>query len=1285
MRKTYATLRALCWRDVASLCIKPTWQRRLPAVSIGVAMFTILAFGIVRLVDGSLVNALAVRAVQVSGGSYHSLALSSSGAVYAWGWNGFGQLGNGTTTDSHIPVAVKTVGTSMAGKSITQISAGGSFNDGHSLARASDGTVYAWGRGVYGQLGNGTTTDSNVPVAVKTVGTPMAAKTIIQISAGAGHSLALASDGTVYAWGQNTYGQLGNNVTTNSSSPVAVQTTGTPMAGKSIVNIAAGGYHSLALADDGTVYAWGYNPTGQLGNGATVDSRTPVAVKATGTPMAGKNIIKIAAGVHNSLALASDGTVYTWGRGEFGQLGNGTTTDSNIPVAVKTVGTPMASKTIIGISGGPAYMLAVDSNGKVYGWGRNANGQLGSLSHTDSSVPVASQIPAGKSIIQVSAGGWDGSHSLALTHDNIVYGRGRNSNGQLGNNSTSDSLAAVVAQLNLMDTPSTPTQVVVEPGNAKATISWQSPVVTGGKSIVGYVLRYRTIGAVDWTTVDVAATVTSHAITGLTNDQIYQTQVAAKTAAGTGDFSSIILATPHAKPTIANVSPAIGPVAGGQNVTITGTNFTLKGKKIVQTANGNGYSLALADDGTVYAWGQNNYGQLGNGTTTNSSVPVAVKTTGTPMEGKRIIKVSTKVWYSLALADDGTVYAWGFNGSGQLGDGTILTHSSTPVAVKIAGTPMEGKTIVGIAAGASHSLALASDGTIYVWGGNAYGQFGNGVTATSSVVPVAVKTVGTPMDNKKIIQIHAGYHHSLALASDGTVYTWGQNTYGQLGNNTMINANVPVSVQTIGTPMAGKIIVQLAAGNSQSVALASDGTIYAWGWNKYGQLGNGMTVDSRIPVAVKVTGTPMAGKVITQVAANNAHTLAVASDGSVYNWGWNQYGQLGNGTATNSSVPVAVKTTGTPMAGKTITQITSGGSANSLALASDGTMYAWGWGQYGQLGDGTIGTDAKVPVAVSTAPPSALAPSTPKVTFDGIEATNVAVVNNTTITATTPAHAAGLVDVAIDLGDGDELYKATKANNYRYATVPDAPTNLATAPLDNAVRLTWTAPANNGGTPITDYVIQYSADGGITWSTYSHIASTSTAVTIPFLTPTTYTFRVAAVNAIGTGAYSATATGQIRYITLSAPTSVDIAVTPAGGTKMSSKSANVLVATNAATGYKLSLSTQSANRNLTNGSQTITPTAGTQTAPVALSGSAWGYRVNGIGNFGSTTTAENNVASSAYTWSGVPDHAAPHVIRTTTVANPTAETTAVWYGVSVTGSQQSGIYTATVTYTAINN
>ena len=1242
----------------------------------------------VWLISNFSVNALAIRIVKVSNGSYHSFGLTSDGRIYAWGRNTSGELGIGTTlARSNVPIAVKTTGTPMDGKVVKQVEGGGRYEGSHSIALASDGTVYTWGLNQYGQLGNNTTTNSRSPIAVQVAGTPLAGKTIVQIAAGADHSLALDSDGALYAWGSNAYGQLGNGTTTNSSVPVAVKIAGTPLAGKTIVQIAAGANHNMVLTSDGAVYTWGWNYHGQLGNNTKTNSNTIVAVQTISTPIAGKKIVKIAAGQGHSLALTDDGMVYAWGRNDTGQLGNNATTDAMLPVAVTVTGTPMSNKTIVEIASGARHSLAIDSSGKVYAWGRNGSGQLGNNSTVNALTPVAVQAPADKNIIQVSGSGWLGASSSALASDGTVYSWGRGFDGQLGDGTNNDSSVPVITTINLVDTPSTPTHVMAKPGDTTAIISWQAPIVSGGQNITGYVLQYQAVGASSWTTINVAAAATSHTITGLTNDQTYRIRLAAKITAGTGDFSNVVLVTPHAKPTITNVSPAIGPVAGGQNVTLTGTNFILKSKKIMQTVNGNGYSLALSADGTVYTWGRNEYGQLGNGVTaTNSPVPVAVKTAGTPMEGKTIVQISAKVWYALALASDGTVYSWGFNSWGQLGNGTSGTanNASAPVAVKTAGTPMEGKTIVQVAAGATHSLALATDGTIYAWGKNEYGQLGNDST-TNSPVPVAVKTAGTPMDGKTIIQIHAGYEHSLALAFDGTVYAWGRNNSGQLGKNDATDTHIPAAVQTLGTPMAGKVIVQLAAGNSQSMALASDGTVYTWGWNQYGQLGNGTTTNSRIPVAVVTTGTPLAGKTISQIAAGNAHALAMTDDGAIYSWGWNQYGQLGNNSTINSSLPVIVKTTGTPLAGKMITQIASGGSPNSLVLANDGTMYTWGWGQHGQLGNGTIGTDAKTPLAVSTAPPSALAPSAPKVTFDGIEATNVTIVNSTTITATTPAHAAGLVDVAIDLGDGDELYKTAKTSSYRYATVPDAPTNLATAPLDNAVRLTWTAPANNGGAPITDYVIQYSADGGITWSTYSHIASTSTAVTIPFLTPTTYTFRIAAVNAIGTGAYSATATGQIRYITLSAPTSVDIAVTPAGGTKMSSKSANVLVATNAATGYKLSLSTQSTNRNLTNGSQTIMPTAGTQTAPIALSGSAWGYRVNGIGNFGSTTTAENNVASSAYTWAGVPDHAAPHVIRTTTVANPTAETTAVWYGVSVTGSQQSGIYTATVTYTAINN
>ena len=1277
----------LCRSSSVGLRVKPIRNRRVIFGGCCTFIATVI-ISAVWLISNFSVNALAIRIVKVSNGSYHSFGLTSDGRIYAWGRNTSGELGIGTTlARSNVPIAVKTTGTPMDGKVVKQVEGGGRYEGSHSIALASDGTVYTWGLNQYGQLGNNTTTNSRSPIAVQVAGTPLAGKTIVQIAAGADHSLALDSDGALYAWGSNAYGQLGNGTTTNSSVPVAVKIAGTPLAGKTIVQIAAGANHNMVLTSDGAVYTWGWNYHGQLGNNTKTNSNTIVAVQTISTPIAGKKIVKIAAGQGHSLALTDDGMVYAWGRNDTGQLGNNATTDAMLPVAVTVTGTPMSNKTIVEIASGARHSLAIDSSGKVYAWGHNGSGQLGNNSTVNALTPVAVQAPADKNIIQVSGSGWLGASSSALTSNGAVYSWGRGFDGQLGDGTNNDSSVPVITTINLVDTPSTPTHVMAKPGDTTAIISWQAPIVSGGQNITGYVLQYQAVGASSWTTINVAAAATSHTITGLTNDQTYRIRLAAKTTAGTGDFSNVVLVTPHAKPVITNISPAIGPVAGGQNVTITGTNFMPKGKKIVQTANSNGYSLALSADGTVYTWGRNEYGQLGNGVTaTNSPVPVAVKTAGTPMEGKTIVQISAKVWYALALASDGTVYSWGFNSWGQLGNGTSGTanNASAPVAVKTAGTPMEGKTIVQVAAGATHSLALATDGTIYAWGKNEYGQLGNDSTINSPI-PVAVKTAGTPMDGKKIIQIHAGYEHSLALASDGTVYAWGRNNSGQLGKNDATDAHIPAAVQTLGTPMAGKVIVQLAAGNSQSMALASDGTVYTWGWNQYGQLGNGTTTNSRIPVAVVTTGTPLAGKTISQIAAGNAHALAMTDDGTVYTWGWNQYGQLGNNSTINSSLPVIVKTTGTPLAGKMITQIASGGSPNSLVLANDGTMYTWGWGQHGQLGNGTIGTDAKTPLAVSTAPPSALAPSAPKVTFDGIEATNVTIVNSTTITATTPAHAAGLVDVAIDLGDGDELYKTAKTSSYRYATVPDAPTNLATAPLDNAVRLTWTAPANNGGSPITDYVIQYSADGGITWSTYSHIASTSTTVTIPFLTPTTYTFRVAAVNAIGTGAYSATATGQIRYITLSAPTSVDIAVTPAGGTKMSSKSANVLVATNAATGYKLSLSTQSTNRNLTNGSQTIAPTAGTQTAPIALSGSAWGYRVNGIGNFGSTTIAENNVASSAYTWAGVPDHAAPHVIRTTTVANPTAETTAVWYGVSVTGSQQSGIYTATVTYTAINN
>ena len=245
------------------------------------------------------------------------------------------------------------------------------------------------------------------------------------------------------------------------------------------------------------------------------------------------------------------------------------------------------------------------------------------------------------------------------------------------------SYLAVNRQASAASAPSSPTNVSLSAGNASITVSWHSPISLGGGSLTNYIIEHRTLGAGSWTTNNAAPTATSHTISGLTNDQKYQVRIAAKTASGTSPYTPILLAIPHAAPTISQVNPATD-VTPGQTITIQGSGFLPKGKTIVQVASNDESSYALASDGTVYSWGFNSNGQLGDGTNTNSNVPVAVKTTGTPMDGKTIVQVAAGAPYSLALASDGTIYSWGNNSKGQLGNGTTINYT-VPVATSTTG------------------------------------------------------------------------------------------------------------------------------------------------------------------------------------------------------------------------------------------------------------------------------------------------------------------------------------------------------------------------------------------------------------------------------------------------------------------------------------------------------------------------------------------------------------------------------------------------------------------------
>jgi len=369
-------------------------------------------------------------------------------------------------------------------------------------------------------------------------------------------------------------------------------------------------------------------------------------------------------------------------------------------------------------------------------------------------------------------------------------------------------------------------------------------------------------------------------------------------------------------------------------------------------------SLIMAMVGTASAlafvsdWGNNKYGQLGNGTKTSSDVPVLVS----PLT-EEVTAVASGARHNLALLSNGTVIAWGENHYGELGNGSTAL-STHPVAVK----GLSG--VVAISAGEGFSTALLSNGTVMAWGRDALGQLGDGTT-TDKHEPVAVGGL-----TEEVTAISSGRERSLALLKNGTVEIWGSNTKGELGINTRIGpqtcGHTACSTSAVTIPgLSG--VIGVSVGYSHSMALLSNGTAMAWGGDSYGELGatgkelgSGQGQDrTYVPIPVRALNNAIA------LSASDKYSTALLSDGTVMTWGRNIEGELGNGTigeGTSTSIPG-------PVPGlSSVTAISAGGGFNNqghvLALLSNGTVMAWGSNGYGELGDGST-TTSDVPVPVS--------------------------------------------------------------------------------------------------------------------------------------------------------------------------------------------------------------------------------------------------------------------------------------------------------------------------------
>ena len=388
------------------------------------------------------------------------------------------------------------------------------------------------------------------------------------------------------------------------------------------------------------------------------------------------------------------------------------------------------------------------------------------------------------------------------------------------------------------------------------------------------------------------------------------------------------------------VAPASGAGSAGAR------RETAAGVKVIALAGGLYHSLALTSSGSVFAWGWNMTGQLGNGSIIGSDVPVKVRLPG----GTRAIAVAAGFAHSVALTSKGAALTWGKNNGGELGNGT-----NTDSAVVVKANLPAGTKVTAVAA-SEHNLALTSTGALIAWGEGQFGELGNGGTGSSSApVNVSLPT-GT-----KVTAVAVGAWHSLALTSTGRVLAWGFNKDGELGDGNRTNTDAPVAVKL----PAGTKVVAVAAAGFLSLALTSTGAVLAWGYNGDGELGDGNRKSSDVPVKVKLpphtkVTSIAAGGYLSEVGAyvgGPGHGLALTSTGAVLAWGYNGNGELGNGSTKNSEVPVKVKLPGPVKA-------VAAGTLQSMALTRSGAVLAWGGNNFGQLGDGNYAA-SDVPVRVN--------------------------------------------------------------------------------------------------------------------------------------------------------------------------------------------------------------------------------------------------------------------------------------------------------------------------------
>ena len=768
----------------------------------------------------------------LSSGGEHTCAILDDGTVSCWGEGNNGQLGNGGISDQYTPTLTSSLGT---GRTAVAISSGSTFT----CAILDDGSVSCWGANNFGQLGDGTTSTRYTPTPNSGFGI---GRTAVALSSGSSHTCAILDDGSVSCWGKGNNGQLGANNVLDRTTPINNGGFGT---GRTAVAISSGLDHTCAILDDGSVSCWGAGNNGQLGNGGISDQYTPTLTSSLG---AGRTAVALSSGYTFTCAILDDGSVSCWGRGDSGQLGNGETLSETEPMPTDGFGT---GRTAVAISSGSSYTCAVLDDGSVSCWGKGINGQLGNGGTSDLDIPTAtSSLGTGRTAVTISSGE---AHTCAILDDGSVSCWGAGGNGQLGNGGTSDETTPTpTSSLGTSTNPRTAAlserdfdgDGTLNIFQAHSNLDYRESTLSTGGNHNCIILDNGSVSCWgrnnDGQLGNGGTTPGVHS--GLDLPTLTSSLGAGRTAVALssgGEHTCAILDNGSVSCWGINNHGQLGNGGTSDKTTPTLTSSLGAGRTAVALSSGGEHTCAILDNGSVSCWGRNNDGQLGIGgtqwNTVDKTTPTLTSSLGT---GRTAVAISSGSYYTCAILDNGEVSCWGDGNKGQLGYGGNF-NKFLPTLTNSLGAD---RTAVVLSAGEFHTCVILDNGDISCWGGGDYGQLGNGAFS-NRYSPTLTSSLGT---GRTAVAISSGVFHTCAILDNGSVSCWGYGESGQLGYE--INDPYYVATPNLTSSLGvGRTAIGLSSGAFHTCAILDNGSVSCWGGGDYGQLGNGTTSSTYTP------------------------------------------------------------------------------------------------------------------------------------------------------------------------------------------------------------------------------------------------------------------------------------------------------------------------------------------------------------------------------------------------------------------------------------------------------